>query len=79
MTREFGVELFLPKSLMVRSLFSSLPLASGELYGELLEAGVQVCEYQPSMMHAKLALIDDDWVSTGSANFDPRSLINLTA
>jgi len=47
--------------------------ASRELYGDLLEAGVQVCEYQPSMMHAKLALIDDDWVSTGSANFDPRS------
>ncbi len=47
--------------------------ASREIYGELLEAGVQVCEYQPSMMHAKLALIDDDWVSTGSANFDPRS------
>lgn len=47
--------------------------ASRELYGELLEAGVQVCEYQPSMMHAKVALIDDDWVSTGSANFDPRS------
>ncbi|MFQ4145742.1 phosphatidylserine/phosphatidylglycerophosphate/cardiolipin synthase family protein [Chlorogloeopsis sp. ULAP02] len=47
--------------------------ASRELYGELLAAGIQVCEYQPSMMHAKLALIDDDWVSTGSANFDPRS------
>ncbi|PIG90663.1 phospholipase D-like domain-containing protein [Gloeocapsopsis sp. IPPAS B-1203] len=25
------------------------------------------------MMHAKLALIDSSWVSTGSANFDPRS------
>ncbi len=47
--------------------------ASRELYGELLEKGVQVCEYQPSMMHAKVALIDNDWVSTGSANFDPRS------
>lgn len=47
--------------------------ASRELYGELLEAGVQICEYQPSMMHAKLALIDRGWVSTGSANFDPFS------
>ncbi|MBW4684437.1 MAG: phosphatidylserine/phosphatidylglycerophosphate/cardiolipin synthase family protein [Komarekiella atlantica HA4396-MV6] len=47
--------------------------ASRELYGELLKAGVQICEYQPSMMHAKVALIDDDWVSAGSANFDPRS------
>lgn len=47
--------------------------ASRELYGELLEAGVEICEYQPSMMHAKFALIDNGWVSTGSANFDPRS------
>lgn len=47
--------------------------ASRELYDELLSAGVEICEYQPSMSHAKLALIDDQWVSTGSANFDPRS------
>ncbi|MBF2063592.1 MAG: phosphatidylserine/phosphatidylglycerophosphate/cardiolipin synthase family protein [Calothrix sp. C42_A2020_038] len=47
--------------------------ASRELYGELLQAGVQICEYQPSMMHAKAALVDDNWVSAGSANFDPRS------
>ncbi|MBW4446111.1 MAG: cardiolipin synthase B [Spirirestis rafaelensis WJT71-NPBG6] len=47
--------------------------ASRELYGDLLKAGVQICEYQPSMMHAKVALIDDGWISAGSANFDPRS------
>ncbi|WOD40680.1 phosphatidylserine/phosphatidylglycerophosphate/cardiolipin synthase family protein [Nodosilinea sp. E11] len=47
--------------------------ASRELYGDLLEAGIAICEYQPSMMHAKLVLVDDAWVSTGSANFDPRS------
>ncbi|NMF82016.1 cardiolipin synthase B [Nodosilinea sp. P-1105] len=48
-------------------------LASRELYGDLLQAGIEVCEYQPSMMHAKFILVDADWVSTGSANFDPRS------
>lgn len=48
-------------------------LASRELYGPLLRAGVKICEHQPSMMHAKFVLVDDDWVSTGSANFDPRS------
>ncbi|HSM81537.1 MAG TPA: phosphatidylserine/phosphatidylglycerophosphate/cardiolipin synthase family protein, partial [Nodosilinea sp.] len=48
-------------------------LASRELYGPLLRAGVKLCEHQPSMMHAKFVLVDDDWVSTGSANFDPRS------
>jgi cardiolipin synthase len=47
--------------------------ASRELYGRLLEAGIPICEYQPSMMHAKFLLADRDWVSTGSANFDPRS------
>ena len=47
--------------------------AARQLYGELLNAGVQVCEYQPSMMHAKVMLIDGSWASTGSANFDPRS------
>ncbi|WP_313887573.1 phosphatidylserine/phosphatidylglycerophosphate/cardiolipin synthase family protein [Nodosilinea sp. LEGE 07088] len=47
--------------------------ASRELYGPLLRSGVKICEYQPSMMHAKFVLVDSDWVSTGSANFDPRS------
>ncbi|MBD1915156.1 MULTISPECIES: phosphatidylserine/phosphatidylglycerophosphate/cardiolipin synthase family protein [Cyanophyceae] len=48
-------------------------LASRGLYGPLLKAGIKICEYQPSMMHAKFVLVDDGWVSTGSANFDPRS------
>jgi cardiolipin synthase len=48
-------------------------LASRELYGPLLRVGVAICEYQPSMLHAKFVLVDDAWVSTGSANFDPRS------
>ncbi len=47
--------------------------AARELYGDLVSAGVQICEYQPSMMHAKAVLIDQGWASTGSANFDPRS------
>lgn len=50
--------------------------ASRELYDELLQAGVEICEYQPSMSHAKVALIDNQWVSTGSANFDPRSYLH---
>ena len=47
--------------------------ASYEHYGKLLEGGVEIYEYQPSMTHAKLLLIDDVWATTGSANFDPRS------
>ncbi len=47
--------------------------ASYEHYGELLRGGVEIYEYQPSMTHAKMLLIDDRWAITGSANFDPRS------
>lgn len=50
--------------------------ASCELYGDLLGAGVEIYEYQPSMMHAKALLLDRDWVSSGSANFDPRSFFH---
>jgi cardiolipin synthase len=46
-------------------------------YGALLEKGVRVWEYQPSMMHAKTMLVDDRIVSIGSANLDPLSLNTL--
>ncbi|EAW33546.1 phosphatidylserine/phosphatidylglycerophosphate/cardiolipin synthase family protein [Lyngbya sp. PCC 8106] len=44
-----------------------------ELYKNLLREGIEIYEYQPSMMHGKTLLIDNGWVSLGSANFDPRS------
>ena len=47
--------------------------SSRGLYGKLLEAGVEIYEYQPSMLHAKVMLVDDDWVVVGSTNFDNRS------
>ena len=50
--------------------------AAFELFGELLAAGVEVYEYQPSMVHAKMLLVDDQWVNTGSANFDSRSFFH---
>jgi cardiolipin synthase len=46
---------------------------SRRLYGELLEAGARIYEYQPSMMHAKGLIIDRVWSVVGSTNFDPRS------
>ncbi len=50
--------------------------ASYEHYGKLLKGGVEIYEFQPSMTHAKLLLIDDLWATTGSANFDPRSFVH---
>jgi cardiolipin synthase len=42
-------------------------------YEELLEAGVQIFEYCPTMIHAKTLTIDGVWSSVGSVNFDNRS------
>lgn len=42
-------------------------------YQELLDAGARIWEYQPTMMHGKLIVIDDHLVIAGSANFDDRS------
>jgi cardiolipin synthase A/B len=53
-------------------------------YGNLLKAGASIYEYQPSMIHAKVLLIDGTWAVVGSTNFDNRSFglndeVNLAA
>lgn len=45
-------------------------------YGKLLEQGIKIHEYQPSMMHGKSILVDNHWASLGSANLDPRSFFH---
>ena len=57
----------------IRSDKKPVYYASYEHYGKLLQGDVEIYEFQPSMTHAKLLLIDDIWATTGSANFDPRS------
>ena len=47
--------------------------ASRDRWGELLRAGAKIYEYQPTMYHCKVMIVDDAWVSVGSANFDSRS------
>ncbi|WP_048440153.1 cardiolipin synthase [Caenimonas sp. SL110] len=47
--------------------------ASRGLWGELLEAGVEMYEYQPTMYHVKAMVVDGMMVSVGSTNFDVRS------
>lgn len=46
---------------------------SRRCWGELLAAGVEILEFQPTFLHAKLIIVDDFWTSIGSANFDERS------
>jgi cardiolipin synthase A/B len=58
--------------------------ASRSQWGPLLVAGAAIYEYQPTMYHCKVMVIDDCWVSVGSANFDNRSFrlndeVNLNA
>jgi cardiolipin synthase len=47
--------------------------SSRRRYGELLKGGVQISEYQPSMIHVKLLVVDGEWTVFGSTNFDNRS------
>ena len=47
--------------------------ASRARWGALLEAGVEIHEYQPTMYHCKVMIVDGLWTTLGSTNFDPRS------
>lgn len=48
-------------------------LAGRSLYRRFLKAGVEIYEYEPQILHAKLIIVDDV-VYVGSSNLDPRSL-----
>lgn len=48
-------------------------MASRGEWGPLLEAGVEIHEYQRTMFHVKVMVVDGLWASVGSTNFDPRS------
>jgi cardiolipin synthase len=47
--------------------------ASRALWGDLLEAGAEIYEYQPTMYHCKVMIVDGYLTSVGSTNFDNRS------
>jgi cardiolipin synthase A/B len=44
-------------------------------YGRLLQAGVRIFEYRPTMMHAKTMTVDGLWSTVGSINIDNRSFL----
>jgi cardiolipin synthase A/B len=55
-------------------------LAARVMYDEMLARGMRVFEYTPAFLHAKVALVDNDWATVGSSNIDPLSLLlNLEA
>jgi cardiolipin synthase len=49
-------------------------LASRFHYGELLDGGVEIYEYLPTMLHTKVMVVDSLWASIGSINFVNRSM-----
>jgi len=55
-------------------------MAARVLYDELMHHGVEIFEYTPAFLHAKVMLVDDHWATVGSSNIDPISLLlNLEA
>jgi cardiolipin synthase len=48
--------------------------AGCNLYNSLLEAGVRLYEFEPTLLHQKIVVVDEIWSHVGSTNFDARSL-----
>lgn len=70
--RERGVEIeiVVPGPLIDKDVVRR---ASRARWGKLLEAGVRIYEFQPTMYHCKVMVVDEQWTSVGSTNFDNRS------
>ncbi len=70
--RRRGVEI----DVIVPSGETDVPMtrhASRYFWGPMLEAGIRIHEYQPTMYHTKVVIVDEFWSTIGSANFDDRS------
>ena len=67
--RGVKVEVILPSKL---DNFAVLRAAHSR-YGNLLKGGIDLYEYQPSLIHCKIMIVDDLWATAGSVNFDERS------
>ena len=52
-----------------------MQLACRALFGRLLRAGVEIHEYRPGYLHAKVGVIDQFWATVGSSNIDPFSVL----
>jgi cardiolipin synthase len=46
------------------------------LYRDLLDHGIEIHEYKDSLLHAKTAVIDDEWATVGTFNFDYQSIFH---
>jgi cardiolipin synthase A/B len=72
------------RGVRVRVLIPSVERGSGvefvtqasqrDVFGPLLDGGIQLHEYAPALLHTKMMIIDGMWATVGSTNFDNRSL-----
>jgi len=69
--RGTNIEIIVPGGKIDQKL---VRLASRRHWPELLSAGIKIYEYKPTMLHTKLLIVDDKFVSVGSGNFDNRSI-----
>lgn len=69
--RGVSVKLMLPGERTDSAFVAS---AGRHLYSELVEGGVELYEYQPTLCHQKIVVIDECWSLVGSTNMDSRSL-----
>ncbi len=58
-----------------RADYRAAAWAAQALYRELLDAGVDIHEYQRAFLHGKVAVVDGVWATVGSSNIDPLSLL----
>jgi cardiolipin synthase len=70
--RGVNIEIIVPGPHMDEKI---LKKASQSIWGILLDSGIKIYEYQPTMYHCKTIIVDDLWVSVGSTNFDSRSFL----
>ncbi|WP_042299468.1 cardiolipin synthase ClsB [Paraburkholderia kururiensis] len=61
--------------LIGRKEFAALDYAVPFLYHSLLKAGVRIAEYEKTMLHGKVAVVDSNWATVGSSNLDALSLV----
>ena len=61
--------------LIGRKEFMLLDCAVPHLYRTLLYAGVRIAEYEKTLLHGKVAVIDSTWATVGSSNLDALSLV----
>ena len=69
-TRGVDIEIITPGPIIDAKIVRR---SSRARWGKLLEAGIAIYEFQPTMFHCKVLIVDELWVSVGSTNFDNRS------